>query len=318
MGVMMDRVPKVSVACAWYNRADYIHDTLDSLLAQDLDNFEIVLVNDGSPDPRVREILDSYDDPRLRIIHQENTGFTTAIRRAISASKAPFIAIQGSGDISRPARLRLQWEALQATPSVAIVGCHYEIENMVTGQHAAVVPQTPQMGDIRFTGISHGELMYRREIYDRVGGYRTIFAVGQGADLWMRLLRKDGAVVVAEPLYVQRHFADGVAHSADKLAARRIMNGVRIENELCYRRTGVDHIDLYGAAAFSILGRTGLAKRELIETRVQAQSTAIVRRDSRVRLELPFEIEIAFRRNLKTLRGAIRSLLRGGTAAARR
>lgn len=57
-----EKVPKVSVVCAWYNRADYIKDTVDSLLNQDFDDYEIIIANDGSPDPRVREILDSYDD----------------------------------------------------------------------------------------------------------------------------------------------------------------------------------------------------------------------------------------------------------------
>ncbi|MBQ2263678.1 MAG: glycosyltransferase, partial [Loktanella sp.] len=63
------------------NRADYIRDTIDSLLVQDYPHFDITVVNDGSPDPRVREILDSYADPRLRVIHQDNTGF---IRTAVS------------------------------------------------------------------------------------------------------------------------------------------------------------------------------------------------------------------------------------------
>ena len=300
---------QVSLVCAWYNRADYIRDTLDSLLAQEFDDFEIILVNDGSPDPRVRDILDSYSDPRLRVIHQANTGFTLAIRRAIEASTAPFLAIQGAGDISLPQRLRRQYEALRADPALALAGCRYRIENMVTGQGAQVVPHCPQQGDLRFRGLSHGELMYRREVYDKVGGYRPIFMVGQGADLWMRLLRTHGAVIVPEELYVQRHFSDGVALAPDKLAARKIMNGVRVENELWFRRTGLDHIETYGPAAFSILGRRGFARRELVQVRIGQHRGAPGR--AMARADPGPEIEALLRGLWPALRLRLSRLIRG-------
>jgi glycosyltransferase involved in cell wall biosynthesis len=262
---MTDTPPKVAVACAWYNRADYIRDTLDSLLAQDLDDFEIVMVNDGSPDPRVREILDSYDDPRLRVIHQPNSGFTLAIRRAIEASSAPFIALQGAGDVSHPARLRLQWEALQVNPEAAIAGCHYETVDMTSGQRTSVIPKTPKQGDIGFTGLSHGELMYRRATYNEVGGYRPIFTVGQGADLWMRILRKNTALTVPNPLYEQRYFPDGVATSSEKVLIRHIMNTIRVENEYHFRKTGQDLINSLGPLSFSALANKKRVRRAIIE-----------------------------------------------------
>lgn len=295
--------PRVAVACAWYNRADYIRDTLDSLLAQDLEHFEIVVVNDGSPDPRVREILDSYDDPRLQVVHQSNTGFTTAIRRAIDASSAPFIAIQGAGDVSYPARLRLQWEALQANPEAAIAGCHYAVHNLLDDTRQQVVPRTPKRGDVRFVGLSHGELMYRRDVYQQVRGYRPIFTVGQGADLWMRLLRDHDAVVVPEALYEQRYFPDGVAVSPEKVAGRNIMNGVRIENELTFRATGIDHVDLYGPAAFSILGRRPISRRSLILAKSSYQYQLSGRRQIRMQpLEWSLEARIATRVFIRRLK----------------
>lgn len=119
--------PEVAIVCAWYNRADYIRDTVDSVLAQDFDRFEVVIINDGSPDPRVREILDSYDDPRLRVVHQENTGFTVAIRRAIDMTSAPYIAIQGAGDVSLPGRLRHQHDWLESNAGIGVVGCRVAV-----------------------------------------------------------------------------------------------------------------------------------------------------------------------------------------------
>ena len=262
---MSETPPKVSVVCAWYNRADYIRDTIDSLLAQDYPNFDVTVINDGSPDPRVREILDSYDDPRLRVVHQENTGFTVAIRRAIAMSTGEYIAIQGAGDVSFPQRLREQSAMMQADPKLAIVGCHYERHNLVTGRQNVFRPQAPAQGSLRCPLLSHGELMYRRTVYDEAGQYRTLFHVGQDGDLWMRMLRNHTAAIVPEVHYEQRHFADGVGMSAKKRETRYILDAVRIENENLFRKTGADYIDDYGAAAFAMLsGRWRVQKARLI------------------------------------------------------
>ena len=253
---------KVSVVCAVYNRAEYIGDTIDSLLSQDLDDFEIVVVNDGSPDPKVRDVLDAYDDPRLRVIHQENTGFTMAISRAIEATTAPFIAIQGAGDVSSKTRLRLQYEALRAQKNAAIAGCYYRTRNFRTGEVSEASPAAPVEGTIVFNCFSHGELMYRRSVYNAVGGYRTVFSVGQGSDLWMRLMREHVAVIIPSFLYEQRYFSDGVSLSPAKRATRHVIDAVRVENETLFRQTGFDHIDHYGAGAFGMLGGRWGVRRE--------------------------------------------------------
>lgn len=271
MAAKMNEI-KVSVVCPVYNRADYIRHTIDSLLAQEFDAFEVVVVNDGSTDPRVKEILDSYDDLRLRVVHQENTGFTVAIRRAIQMTSGPFIAIQGAGDISLPDRLRLQWEAMQADTEVAIVGCGYRIHDLADGALSEVIPtQVPRRGKFKGFGFSHGELMYRREVYDLVGGYRDLFAVGQGSDLWMRLLRDHEALILPKVLYEQRLFVDGVAKSYKKLTARAILSAIRVENERLFRKSGVDYIDEFGVSAMSILAarprvkwRIALARSKLL------------------------------------------------------
>lgn len=255
-------IPKVSVVCPIYNRADYIRDTIDSLLGQDLDSFEIVLVNDGSPDPRVRDILDSYNDSRLKVVHQANTGFTLAICRAIEMSRAPFIAIQGAGDVSLPSRLRLQLDALKSEPDAAIAGCHYRVRNTLDGAVSEIAPRPPAKGTIIFERLSHGELMYRRSVYDAVKGYRTVFNVGQGSDLWMRMMREHTAVIVPSVEYEQRYFSDGVSLSPVKRAMRHAMNAVRIENERLFQKTGFDHIDSYGAGAFGMLGGSWTVRRE--------------------------------------------------------
>ena len=257
--------PKVSVVSAWYNRAAAIEKSIGSLLAQSLRDIEIVVVNDGSPDGAVRERLDALASDRLHVVHQRNAGFTDAILHAIELTRAPYIAIHGAGDVSLPERLGKQLAHLEARPDHAMVSSHYEKVDATTGAVELIMPRTPKQGDLNFRGISHGELMYRRAAYDAAGGYRRLFSVGQGGDLWSRMLRTAGAGVIPELLYRQTIYPDGVSKSVEKRVARHLMNALRTENEKEYRRSGVDLIDTFGPAAFAILSRRERVEKTLAQ-----------------------------------------------------
>src|SRR5699024_10133371 len=123
-----EKTPKVSVDCAWYNRADYIRVTVDSLLNQDFDDYEIIIANDGSSDSRVKEILDSYDDANLKVIDNENEGFTKTLERLVEEARAPYVAIQGAGDISYPNRLSAQYRYMKDNKNVGAVGSGFDVD----------------------------------------------------------------------------------------------------------------------------------------------------------------------------------------------
>jgi len=252
--------PEVVIACAWYNRAEYIRSTVDSLLSQEFDSFEIVIVNDGSPDPRVREILDSYSDPRLRVIHQENTGFVGAIRRAISASQAPLIAVQGSGEVSLPWRLRNQYDFLKRHPdhvaissraqNVLVKGDGTEGEKGVTTS----IPKVDLELLLRDNPMVHGASMYRRAAYNAVGGYRVMFQFAQDLDLWLRLQTK-GKIAVIETLDVKRFIfeKDGVGNDPNKLAVQTRLAFLARKAAHEVSRCGIDPIEVYGPSSMLFL-----------------------------------------------------------------
>ncbi|MCE9664974.1 glycosyltransferase [Halomonas sp. M5N1S17] len=251
---MSQSTPQVVVACAWYNRADYICDTVDSLLAQDFDNFEVVIVNDGSTDPSVREVLDSYDDTRLRVIHQDNTGFVGAIRRAISESSAPYVAIQGAGDISYSSRLRVQYNALRKDDSLVAVACcvsqkiygghnHGKIEERGVKKnrldHADFLDKTP---------VTHGEVMFKRKVYDHVGEYRHFFKFAQDKDLWLRMTEHGSVLILDEVLYERRRFVvDGVSTDIEKKILQHRLADFARQAAVQRSAYGVDIVDKYGS-----------------------------------------------------------------------
>lgn len=250
--------PSVSVVCAWYNRADFIRDTVDSLLQQDFNSFEVIIVNDGSTDPRVRERLDNYHDPRLRIIHQENTGFVRAIRSAINASRAPFVAIQGAGDVSYPQRLKKQYEFLVANADFAITGCCYEDVLKRHGSPEIRRPSKfrsaePTPADIRRGNpFGHGEVMMRRSTYDRVGGYRPFFLNSQDKDLWLRLASINRLHIIKDVLYERRVFAtDGISASLRKTLAQIAFSRIADRCHDERMRGDADSVDRYGSLALA-------------------------------------------------------------------
>ena len=246
--------PRVSVVCAWFNRADVLQETVNALLEQNHDSFEVVVVNDGSTDPRVRDLLDGYSDPRLIAIHQENGGFVKAIKAAIKASSGSYIAIQGAGDVSLQGRLTKQSDLLDMHPAVGIVGCmRAEVVYGGTEHGASAVSPTPtrqpMLDDLlyRSNPFSHGEVMFRRAIYDQVGGYRDFFKFAQDRDLWIRMAPFCEMRVIAEVLYERRAFvADGIASNHGKLALQQAFSNFARQCHFDRIANGRDFIELYG------------------------------------------------------------------------
>jgi len=113
--------PRVSVVMTAYNAEDTIATAIDSILSQDLDDFELVIVDDGSTD-RTAEIVKSLTDPRVRVESPGRLGRSAAVNHAVSVARAPLIAIADADDISLPERLRRQADFFEANPDVDVLG----------------------------------------------------------------------------------------------------------------------------------------------------------------------------------------------------
>lgn len=212
----LQKEPKVSIVCAWYNRADYIRDTVDSLLNQDFDDYEVIIANDGSPDPRVREILDSYNDPRLKVIHQNNEGFTKTIKMLVEReASAPFVAIQGAGDTSHPNRLKKQYEYLINHAEIGAVGSGFNVESENSnGSKYSAPTEVKTVNSLKKrVPFTHGTIMYRKTVYLNAGGYDTRFKYCSDWDLYFRILEISKISAIDEALYKKIEFNDGFSFS---------------------------------------------------------------------------------------------------------
>ncbi|NRA40127.1 MAG: glycosyltransferase, partial [Planctomycetes bacterium] len=218
------------------------------------ENIEIIVVNDGSADPMTAINLDSISDSRLNVIHTQNRGFVSAISTAIRASKSEFIAIMGAGDISFPERIALQAEFLKKHAEYGVVSCGTSRKVFGGPRDGCVVPakktinSTPVQRDFLEgeNPFSHGEVMFRRTLYDMVGGYRTFFRFAQDRDLWIRMGQHCKFKILDQTLYERRVFyEDGVSGDKRKIALQKALSVFARQCHYDRMRMGVDYIDLY-------------------------------------------------------------------------
>ena len=116
-------MPTISVIVPVYNAPKYIHRCVDSILAQTFTDFELILVDDGSPD-NCGAICDEYaaKDDRVRVIHQENQGQAAARNHAVAVARGEWVCFVDSDDMIHPQMLEHLYRAAQE-PNVGISAC---------------------------------------------------------------------------------------------------------------------------------------------------------------------------------------------------
>src|SRR4051794_29608800 len=118
-------MPKVTVLLAVYNGERYLREAIDSILGQTFQDFEFLIINDGSTDS-TREIILSYHDPRIRLVdNEDNIGQTRSLNRGLALAAGQFVARQDADDISEPERLASQVAFLEIHPEVVLLGTWY-------------------------------------------------------------------------------------------------------------------------------------------------------------------------------------------------
>jgi len=163
------------VIVAAYNAEAYIDDAVESILQQTLQDFEIIVVNDGSTDG-TRTRLETYEtDPRVTVIDQPNAGPAGARNRGFQASSGRFIAIFDADDRCNPHRLSRQVDHLRSRPDLDLVGSYAQVISP-DGSPLEVlrVPTTHSEIASRIENsmqFIHPTIMCRREVFESLGGY---------------------------------------------------------------------------------------------------------------------------------------------------
>jgi len=184
--------PKVTVFIPVHNREDYIRVAVNSILAQTFEDFELVVVDDGSTD-RTAEVLAEYADPRLRVIKNgENLGIPASRNRGLEAATGEYIALLDSDDHAYPDRLARQVKYLDANPQITQVGswCSFMDSNGNMLDKVRRQPLNPE--DIHAHLLFHCPVINRTVMARTAAlqevGYDTAFPRCQDYDMHSRLV----------------------------------------------------------------------------------------------------------------------------------
>jgi len=182
----------VSVVIPVKDGAGYIAEALRSILAQDLADIEVIVVDDGSRDESVT-IAGSLaaGDGRVRIVSNRGSGIVDALNMGIALARAPLVARMDCDDVCEPSRLRLQAERFATDADLQLLGsAGLAIDGAGRPLGAIEVPFEDRLIREAFAThnpVLHPTAMFRTGTVRKLGGYRRAFTYAEDYDLWMRL-----------------------------------------------------------------------------------------------------------------------------------
>ena len=223
-------VPLVSIGIPSFNHEKYISETIESILNQTFQDFEIVITDDGSSDNTVN-VINTFSDPRIKLfIFNENQGACEALNNCIINSKGEYFAYTSSDDVWKHDKLEKQVKYLNKNPSIQAVFTKAEIidedsEKFEDENHFyATAFDKKNRSRSRWlhqffydgNGICHPSIMIRRAVYNDIGLYNERMANLPDLDMWVRVCLKYDLHIMDEKLTKFRVRKDEKNVSGDK------------------------------------------------------------------------------------------------------
>lgn len=199
------RVPAVSVLMPVRNCAAYLPLALESLAAQSFEDFEIIVVDNGSSDG-TRAILRDWSrrEPRLRAFRLARPGLARSLNFAAGKARAPLLARLDGDDIALPHRLEAQVAAMRDRPTLGLLGSAAELIDS-QGRRIGAIDRPVDDSELRAfqrsgCGFVHSSVIMRREAFLAAGGYRKGLNVAEDYDLWLRMAERGEIANLSERL----------------------------------------------------------------------------------------------------------------------
>lgn len=207
--------PQISVVMSVHNGEQYLKEAVQSILRQSYQDFEFIIIDDGSTD-KTSEIIKSFNDFRIKVItNSENLGLTKSLNKGAKTAKGKYIARMDADDISLPHRFEVQTAFLEKNPQYALVGSSYYQINS-TGKivaYTGVLTKNLEIrsGLLKQNWFGHGSVMIRKSAFIDCNGYDEEFEYAQDYDLWLRLSEQFKIANIEEPLYEWRSTPTGIS-----------------------------------------------------------------------------------------------------------
>jgi glycosyltransferase involved in cell wall biosynthesis len=203
--------PAASVLMCVYNeREDFLRQALDSVLAQTMTDFELVVVDDGSVTPSTERTLTEYArrDARVRVLRKANEGLTRSLNFGLRHCQAPIVFRHDSDDWSDPARFARQRTALDEQPELVLAGSNFSfcredgsvLWRTTLPETSSAIQASMPLGNV----FCHGAVCFRREPILAMGAYRETLPCAQDYDLFWRVAERHPAINLPDHFYFLR------------------------------------------------------------------------------------------------------------------
>jgi len=216
--------PLVTVIIPTYNRGWILKEAIDSVLSQDFEDFELIVVDDGSTD-NTRDILDGYACDII-VLRQDNRGVSAARNAGIASASGRFIAFLDSDDLWLPGKLASQVDFFNSNPEALI--CQTEELWIRNGKRV-----NPKNRHKKFSGmifkhslplciVSPSAVMLKKSLLNKTGVFDESLPACEDYDLWLRISCKYPVFLIDTPLIIKRGGHEDQLSRTPKLDKYRI------------------------------------------------------------------------------------------------
>jgi glycosyltransferase involved in cell wall biosynthesis len=213
--------PEVSVVIPAYNSAQYLGEAVQSIFDQTFDNYEIIVVDDGSTD-NTRELVESYGG-RIRYVRQENGGASKARNRGIAEARGTYIAFLDADDCWEPEKLEKQINILESNPNLGMV-----FTDAVGFDENGPLPRMGRKksllldGDVAcnifmYSGVGTPSVMVPKKVFDKVGVFDEQLFLAEDDNMWIRIAAEYPVELIDEPLVKVRDHANRTTRDKGRL-----------------------------------------------------------------------------------------------------
>lgn len=244
-------MPAVSVIMPAYNVEAYIEESIQSVLAQTVQDIELIVVDDGATDGTHAAARRACGhDPRAVILRQPNGGLSAARNTALKRASAPVVALLDSDDLWLPTFLEQQLAVLEAEPETDIVtGNAWDLGGIRDGEAARPHPDVRPRPDLNTILADEFSIfvmsVFRRRVYETIGGFDEALQTNEDYDFWLRAAIAGFRFARnAEPLGYYRRRDDSLSSSDVRMLRGILRVYEKRRPNLLYIHPAIDILEL--------------------------------------------------------------------------
>lgn len=215
----------LSVVMPVHNALPHLDEAVRSILDQSISEFEFVILDDASTDGSTERLRDwARRDSRIRLVEGErNLGPAASSNHVVRLASGSLIARMDADDVSHPDRLRLQMELLRGRPDIGLAGTMHDTID-ARGRKLRGPNYWRLAHKSWFVPFAHGSILFRRALFDRLGGYREECVFWEDQDFFLRASAITRILTLPAPLYQHRHSPVSTRLASDQERVERAVD----------------------------------------------------------------------------------------------